>query len=80
MNTLGSRVTVVVVLVLAFSFTVIPVAGAYIDPGSGSFIIQMAIGAALGLSLSIKLFWRRLVSLFSGRKQDQEEENPPADR
>ena len=69
MKSTRSRVALVVALVLAFSSLVLEVANAYIDPGSGSFIVQMAIGAALGLSLSIKLFWRRLVSLFSGRKR-----------
>lgn len=62
------------VLVLAFSFTVIPVANAYIDPGSGSFIIQMLVGAALGASLAIKVFWRRIVSFFTGRKRGGSDE------
>ena len=69
-----TRVFYVSLLVLAFSFTVIPVANAYIDPGSGSFIIQMLVGAALGASLAIKVFWRRLVSFFTGRKNDDTEE------
>lgn len=76
MRSMRSRVALVGALVLAFSSLVIPVANAYIDPGSGSFIVQMLIGAALGLSLSIKLFWRRLVSLFSGRKKVEHEEEP----
>lgn len=69
-----TRAFYVFVLVLAFSFTVIPVANAYIDPGSGSFIIQMLVGAALGASLAIKLFWRRIVSFFTGRKRHDSDE------
>ena len=65
----GSRAFFMVVLTLAFSLTVVPVANAYVDPGSGSFIVQMAIGALLGVSLAIKLFWRRLVDFFTGRNR-----------
>lgn len=64
-----TKALVLVVLVLTFSLTVIPVANAYIDPGSGSFIVQMAIGAALGVGLAIKVFWRRLVGFFTGRNR-----------
>jgi hypothetical protein len=69
-----TRAFYVVVLVLAFSLTVIPVANAYIDPGSGSFIVQMAIGALLGFSLAIKVFWRRLVGFFTGRNRKATEQ------
>lgn len=80
MQRMRARAFYVLVLVLAFSFMVIPVANAYIDPGSGSFIIQMLVGAALGASLAIKVFWRRLVSFFTGRKRDdadEEQQSPP---
>ena len=69
-----TRAYYVVVLVLAFSLTVIPVANAYIDPGSGSFIVQMAIGALLGVSLAVKVFWRRLIGFFTGRNRKASEE------
>lgn len=74
MRRMWTRVFYVSILVLAFSFTALPVANAYIDPGSGSFIIQMLVGAALGASLAIKVFWRRLVSFFTGRKRDDTDE------
>lgn len=74
MKRTGTRAFYVALLVLAFSFTVIPVANAYIDPGSGSFIIQMLVGAALGASLAIKVFWRKIVSFFTGRKRDGSDE------
>lgn len=74
MSRMRTRIFYISVLVLAFSFTAIPMANAYIDPGSGSFIIQMLVGAALGASLAIKIFWRRLVSFFTGRKSDDPDE------
>lgn len=80
MGRMGTRAFYVTLLVVAFSFTAIPVANAYMDPGSGSFIIQMLVGAALGASLAIKVYWRKLVSFFTGRKRDEsdeEQQSPP---
>jgi membrane associated rhomboid family serine protease len=33
---------------------------AYLDPGTGSFFMQMAVGGFLGGLLMIKQFWRRI--------------------
>jgi hypothetical protein len=33
---------------------------AYIDPGTGSFIIQIVIAAFVGCSLAIKIFWSKI--------------------
>ena len=49
-----------------------PKAYAYLDPGSGSFFIQMLLAALVGLSFTIKTFWKKikefLIKLFSGGK------------
>lgn len=42
-----------------------PTANAYIDPGSGSIIFQAIVGGALAIGVAIKLFWRRIIGLFS---------------
>jgi len=55
---------------LAF-FLVLPVANAYLDPGSGSLIFQVAVGAVMAASLAVKVFWRRIVSFFSRRSTDK---------
>jgi hypothetical protein len=60
-------------LVTCFSLVVIPTANAYIDPGSGSFIFQMIVGAALGVTFGLKLFWRRIRSFFSRTNPRDEE-------
>jgi hypothetical protein len=57
---------------LAFSLTVLPTAAAYIDPGSGSFIFQVLIGAVLGVALGVKAFWRRILGFFSRRGRPSE--------
>ncbi len=34
---------------------------AYLDPGAGSMILQMILAGILGLSYTIKTYWRRIV-------------------
>ena len=38
---------------------------AYIDPGTGSYVLQLAIAGALGASYAVKHFWSRIKSVFS---------------
>jgi hypothetical protein len=38
---------------------------AYIDPGSGSFFVQMLIAGVLGASLTVKTFWKQVKAYFS---------------
>lgn len=37
---------------------------AYLDPGSGSFIIQMLLAGGLGLAFLLKTYWRKIKGLF----------------
>jgi hypothetical protein len=67
-----SRIFTVSVVTLAVMFVVIPVANAYIDPGSGSFIFQAVVGGLLAAALVVKGFWRRLVSFFTKRRTADE--------
>jgi hypothetical protein len=50
---------------------------AYIDPGSGSYIIQVIIAAFLGGAVAIKVFWQRIKNFFASRfsKKPQELDN-----
>lgn len=45
---------------------------AYIDPGSGSMLLQLILGGAAGLFLAIKLFWRRILIKLGLRKEDSD--------
>ena len=56
-----SRVAIAALFFVGGSLLWIPVANAYIDPGTGSFIFQAAIGALLAAGVAIKLFWKRIV-------------------
>ena len=50
------------------TFCFIPGAFAYLDPGSGSFIIQMIIASVAGVAYAMKLYWRRISAFFKGSK------------
>jgi hypothetical protein len=44
-------------------------AAAYLDPASGSMILQVLLGGIAGLALFFRLFWRKLQAWFGGRKK-----------
>lgn len=47
-------------------------AHAYLDPGTGSFIIQVLIAGFLGGVATIKLWWHKFIGLFSKKKNIEE--------
>jgi len=50
-------------------FSTIP-AYAYLDPGSGSMILQLLLGGVAALVVILKLYWNRFLSLFGiGKKK-----------
>ncbi len=53
-------------LKLVALLVVVPELGyGYIDPGSGSFLLQAALAGLLGLSFTIKSFWRNIRGRFT---------------
>jgi hypothetical protein len=48
------------------------VALAYIDPGTGSFVIQGIIAAVVGGGFAIKMFWHRIKAFFTGKSMPTE--------
>ena len=39
---------------------------AYLDPGTGSLIIQIVIGAIAAIGVTLKLYWHKFRVFFSG--------------
>ena len=61
-------------------FLVTPLAAifGYLDPGSGSFLIQLAIAAVVGLAVVLRLQWGKIKKLF-GKAQPPEAEDHDSD-
>ena len=58
-------------LILGCGFLAKAAAG-YIDPGTGSYVLQIAIAFLVGLAFSVKVFWKKISAFvrktFSGKK------------
>jgi len=52
-------------------------ASGYIDPGTGSLIIQGVIGAIAAVGVTLKLYWHRLKLIFSRRDEKAENNETP---
>jgi hypothetical protein len=64
------------VLLVAAGFLGLPrSAHAYLDPASGSLLLQVLLGGIAGAALALKLFWHRIAGLFSRKSRTDE----PAD-
>ena len=43
------------------------IAYAYLDPGSGSMLLQLLLGGVTGVVVIVKLYWQRVKDFFSRR-------------
>ena len=43
---------------------------AYLDPGSGSVILQALVGGLAAVAVTGKLWWRRFTGIFRRRKEE----------
>ena len=41
---------------------------AYLDPGSGSMILQIIAGGVAAVAVTAKLYWNRLLASFTSRR------------
>ena len=55
----------VLILAVILIFWPIRKAHAYIDPGTGSYIIQVMIGGLLGAAFALKVYWKKVKAYFS---------------
>lgn len=65
-------------ILLAASLFIFPKeAHAYIDPGSGSYIIQIILAGVFGSLFALKLYWKKVSSfvgrLFSKKRQGKDD-------
>jgi len=64
------KLTITVLLLLFFTDT-----EAYLDPGTGSMLLQVILGGVAAVGVAIKLYWHKLrVVLGVGKKEVSEDE------
>ena len=56
-------------------FTPLP----YLDPGSGSFLIQLLIATALGLAIALRASWGKIKSLFGAKPKSEDDDEDEAE-
>lgn len=54
-----------------------PSAHAYIDPGTGSYVLQIVIAGIAAGAFAIKMFWRRIRALFSSNRIQEDTDQEP---
>lgn len=52
---------------------------AYLDPGSGSFLLQLAIAAVVGIAVVLRTQWTKIKKLFGGKSQSNEDQDEDGD-
>lgn len=53
------------------AFALQATAHAYLDPGTGSFILMMLISGVVGAAYAVKLYWRKIIDYFAGRRSQE---------
>jgi len=64
----------IVLLILIWGFAMPESVYAYLDPGSGSLLIQLLLGTVLGGIYFIKLYWAKMIKFILsllGKKKDE---------
>lgn len=46
----------------------------YLDPGSGSFLIQLIIASLLGAAFVVRASWSKIKSFFKGNSENNDDE------
>jgi len=65
------RIFITVLLLLMFTDAV-----AYLDPGTGSMLLQVILGGIAAVGVAIKLYWHKLRAAFGmARKEETEDES-----
>ena len=72
--TLGAGLILLVMALFVFPAQ----AHAYLDPGTGSYIIQIALAALVGALFTVRLFWGRIKAFFRRLFSKEEEEEQDA--
>ncbi len=61
--------------ILLFSMLLSTPAYAYLDPGTGSILLQGLLGGIAGAAVFLKLYWHKFMSFFGRNKPDASDDN-----
>ena len=62
----------IILVILFFTGFSISDAYAYLDPGTGSIIIQSLIGVFVGIAIAFKIYWFKIKEKFSNLSKKNE--------
>jgi len=62
---------VAVILLISVPAMAAPRGLGYLDPGTGSYMFQVVVGALLGVAVSVKLMWKRTWARVTRRSDRQ---------
>lgn len=63
------RIFITVLMLLMFTDAV-----AYLDPGTGSMLLQVILGGIAAVGVAIKLYWHKLRAAFGMAKKEEPED------
>ena len=69
------NLTKIIYISIVLYFFFISKANAYIDPGSGSIILQAIVGAIAAGGITIKIYWNKFKNFFKKKKKIDESKN-----
>ena len=55
-------------------------AHAYLDPGTGSIILQVLLGGVAGLALACKLYWQKFITMLGIKRKPEDLREIPQDQ
>lgn len=64
------RITVTILFLLYMTDT-----EAYLDPGTGSMLLQVILGGIAAVGVAIKLYWHKLRAAFGMAKKEEPEDD-----
>jgi hypothetical protein len=53
-------------------------ARAYIDPGTGGYVVQLLVGGVAGALVVIKLYWSKLAGILRRQREQDDADNDSA--
>ena len=49
---------------------------AYLDPGTGSMLLQVVLGGIAAVAVALKLFWYRIIAFLGFKKKPAGDDDP----